>query len=143
MSEQLVTMKGVEFRVTTDHAASCHGQAVVVCPDGAALGAADLYETPEGLGTGAEVMAAANRPIVYSYREGGCHNAALPMEHCGRDGEVFDEEARGLLCAEHAEAADKRRAATGSAVLPGIVRSMDPESVDREHSTWLPAREVP
>jgi len=57
--EQIVTFKGVTFRVTTAHSASSYGQPVVVTPDGEALGAADLYETPEGLVTGAEVMAAA------------------------------------------------------------------------------------
>ena len=63
MDEQTVTVKGVQFRLTTDHAASSYGQPVVVCPDGQALGAADLYETGEGLVSGAEIMAAAGRSV--------------------------------------------------------------------------------
>ena len=57
--EQVVTVKGVEFTITTEHAASSYGQPVVVGPDGQALGAADLYDTGDGLVSGAEIFAAA------------------------------------------------------------------------------------
>lgn len=61
MGREIVTVGGVEFRITTDHATSSYGQPVVVAPDGEALGAADMYETEEGLVTGAQIMAAAHR----------------------------------------------------------------------------------
>lgn len=56
--EQRVTVQGVEFVVTTAHAASSDGRPVVVCPDGEVLGPTDPYETEEGLVTGAERIAA-------------------------------------------------------------------------------------
>jgi len=60
MGEQTVMVKGVEFQITTAHAASSYGQPVVVCPDGQALGAADRYDTGRGLVSGAQIMAAAD-----------------------------------------------------------------------------------
>jgi len=58
MSERTVRVRGVEFRVTTEHAASSYGQPVVVCPDGhglvsgaqvaATAAAADGEEIPPG-----------------------------------------------------------------------------------------------
>jgi len=59
--EKTVTVGGVEFGITTEHAASSYGQPVVVCPDGEALGAGDFYETGEGLVSGAQIMAAAEQ----------------------------------------------------------------------------------
>lgn len=58
--DKTVTLGGVKFRITTDHSASSYGRAVVVCPDGEALGPADMYDTGQGLVTGAQIMQAAN-----------------------------------------------------------------------------------
>jgi len=60
MSARTVRVKGVEFRVTTAHAASSYGQPVVVCPDGQRLRAWDFFDTGHGVVSGAQVMAAAD-----------------------------------------------------------------------------------
>lgn len=52
--ELTVTLQGVEFKVTVQD-----GQPVVVCPDGEVLGPGGVFETDEGLVTGAEIIAAA------------------------------------------------------------------------------------
>jgi len=59
--ERIVTVGGVEFRITTAHSASSYGQPVVVCPDGEALGAGDFYETGEGLVSGGQIMQVAEQ----------------------------------------------------------------------------------
>ncbi len=67
-----------------------------------------------------------------------CRNVMLTADACDRRGTVFDEEAGGVLCAEHATEASRRREETGSAVMADLTRTCDPGIIDREHSTWLP-----
>lgn len=77
MSEQTVMVGGVEFRITTDHAASSYGQPVVVCPDGAALGPVDMYETAEGLFSGRQIVSAARQEHRGTFIEVGTFDEAV------------------------------------------------------------------
>jgi len=56
---KVVDVCGTEFVVTDEHAASSYGVPVVVCPDGEALGDADLFDTGDFVVTGAQVKALA------------------------------------------------------------------------------------
>jgi len=60
MTEHAITIQGIRFRITTEHSASSHDQPVVVCPNGDALGPADLYQLPTRAISGAEIMRRAN-----------------------------------------------------------------------------------
>ena len=58
--EHAIEIEGVRFRITSEHAASSYDEPVVIAPDGQPMGPADLYQLPNRVITGAEVMRRAN-----------------------------------------------------------------------------------
>lgn len=59
---RIVQLKGARFLITTHHSASSYGQPVAIAPDGLPLGPADIYCTPQGPITGAQILATAAPP---------------------------------------------------------------------------------